>query len=175
MRSFVVSFLLAAALAAAGGFVAASSAPLEVRLVAAVAAVFLVDAVGGRWFGFASVALLFAGLAQDASGQWVRLLPLLVGSALAALFVRHAEPGWLGAPLVVAAFALPAVAFLVFRPRLDAGFEVPLGTRYLQWHALAAVAGVVAAGLVPPLRRALGRAVPARPARAGARVGRRVP
>jgi hypothetical protein len=106
------------------------------RLVVACLTVFLVDAVGGRWFGYTALSVFLVGLLQDPDGSWGRMLPLLLGSGLTALVLRHVEPGWLGVPLAVLGFALPLVALIFVRDRLDPQLTLPLGDRYPLLHVL---------------------------------------
>lgn len=122
--------------------------PFPQRLVIACAMVFLVDAFGGRWFGYFSLLGLGTGLLNDPSGAWLTMLPLVLGSLWAALFLRHAEPGWFGVPLGVIGFALPAVVLLLVRQRLDPLLALPMESQYLVLHVLTGALTVVFSTLV---------------------------
>lgn len=148
MRSSLASWLVGLVLLAAGAALVLVIESFPQRLVIACAMVFLVDAFGGRWFGYFSLLGLGTGLLNDPAGTWVLMLPLTLGSLWAALFLRHAEPGWFGVPLGILGFALPAVVMLLVRQRLDPLLELPLGNQYLVFHALTGGFAVVFSTLV---------------------------
>ena len=138
------------------------------RLIAACVTIFLVDALGGRWFGYLALGVLFVGLLQDPGGTWASMLPLLLGSLYAALLLRHQEPGWLGVPLAVLGAALPLVVLLAVRGRLDPEFDLPLGDRYPLLHALSVTFAALLGTLVAAPRARLARVLagqPGQPAR----------
>jgi hypothetical protein len=122
--------------------------PFPQRFVIACAMVFLVDALGGRWFGYFSLLGLVAGLLSDADGSWLLLLPFIVGSLWAGLFLRHAEPGWWGVPLGILGFALPLVVLNVLKARLDPGFQFPFQNQYPLLHVLTGVFAIIFSTLV---------------------------
>ncbi len=122
--------------------------PFPQRLVIACVTVFLVDALGGRWFGYFSLLGLVAGLLNDPGGVWLLMLPLVAGSLWAALFLRHAEPGWLGVPLGIIGFILPLVVLLLLRKRLDPTLELPLQNQYPLLHGLTGGFAVIFSTLV---------------------------
>ena len=170
MRSSLASWLISLMLLAVGAALLLVVEPFPQRLMIACAMVFLVDALGGRWFGYFSLLGLGAGLLNDPSGTWVLMLPLVLGSLWAALFLRHAEPGWFGVPLAIVGFALPAVAMLITRSRLDPLLELPLGNQYLLFHGLTGASALVIATLLawpfksrPSQRPARVKRSPARP------------
>lgn len=148
MRSSFAAWLVGLVLLAVGAALVLVVEPFPQRLVIACAMVFLVDAFGGRWFGYFSLLGLGTGLLNDPSGLWLTMLPLALGSLWAALFLRHAEPGWVGVPLGVIGFALPAVVLLLVRSRLDPLLELPLGNQYLAFHVLTGGLAVVFSTLV---------------------------
>lgn len=148
MRSSLASWLVGLLLLAAGAASLLTVEPFPQRLMIACAMVFLVDALGGRWFGYFSLLGLGAGLFNDPAGTWVLMLPLMLGSLWAALFLRHAEPGWFGVPLAIIGFALPAVTLLIARSRLDPLLELPLGNQYLLFHGLTGASAVVISTLM---------------------------
>lgn len=148
MRSSLASWLTGLVLFAAGAGLLLIVEPFPQRLMIACAMVFLVDALGGRWFGYFGLLGLGAGLLNDPNGTWVLMLPLVLGSLWAALFLRHAEPGWFGVPLSIVGFVLPAVAMLIARSRLDPLLELPLGNQYLLFHGLTGASAVVIATLL---------------------------
>lgn len=153
----VLPFAGALLIAGSGGLLVSMPLPFAQRLIAACLAVFLVDALGGRWFGYAALAIPFVGLFADPGGTWAGMLPLIVGSLLSALVLRHAEPGWLGVPLALGGFVLPLAAILVVRARLDPSLELPLGGRYPQLHALAGGFAILVSTVVAMPRRAAAR------------------
>jgi hypothetical protein len=126
------------------------SLPLSfpIKLVIACLAVFLTDALGGRWYGYASVLVLFVGLLNDPSGQWATMLPLVVGSSLAALVVRHSERTWFGVLLAMVAFMLPVALMQLVRPRFDTTLQMPLGSRYVVLHLLASSFAILVSSLL---------------------------
>jgi hypothetical protein len=153
MRSSLASWLAGLLLLASGTLLVFVVTPFPQRLVIACVTVFLVDALGGRWFGYFSLLGLAGGLFNDPGGVWLLMLPLVAGSLWAALFLRHAEPGWLGVPLGIVGFALPLGVMLVLKDRLDPGLELPLGTQYSVLHVLTGAFGVIFSTLVSlPLR-----------------------
>ena len=169
MRSSLAAWLVGLVLLAAGAALLLVIEPFPQRLIIACAMVFLVDALGGRWFGYFSVLGLGAGLLNDSSGTWVLMLPLVLGSLWAALFLRHAEPGWFGVPLSIVGFALPAVVMLIARSRLDPLLELPLGNQYLLLHVLTSASAVVISTLVALPFRSQSTQRPARVRRTAAR------
>jgi hypothetical protein len=155
MRSSLASWLFGLLLLASGMLLVFMVTPFPQRFVIACATVFLVDALGGRWFGYFSLLGLAGGLFNDPSGTWLLMLPLVAGSLWAGLFLRHAEPGWLGVPLGIIGFVLPLGVMLVLRNRLDPGLELPLGSQYPVLHALTGAFSVIFSTLVSlPLRAA---------------------
>ena len=154
MRSPVVSWIAGLVLAGVGLLVMLSPLPFGWRLVLACLTVFMVDALGGRWFGYASLSLLFVGLLNDRSGTWALMLPLVLGSAFAALVMRHVERGWLGVPFAIGAFMLPLLGFLMIRPRIDPGFQLPLKQNdYVLLHLLAVSVAVLVSSFFSPFTR----------------------
>ena len=135
-------------LLAAGAALTLVIEPFPQRLVIACAMVCLVDAFGGRWFGYFSLLGLGVGLLNDPSGTWLLMLPLVLGSLWAGLFLRHAEPGWFGVPLGVIGFALPAVVMLLARNQLDPLLALPMESQYLPLHVLTGALAVVFSTLV---------------------------
>ena len=160
MRSPLVSWVSGLVLSAVGVLVMLAPLPFAWRLVLGCLVVFLIDALGGRWFGYASVALLFVGLLNDRGGAWTLMLPLVAGSVLSALVLRHVERGWLGAPLAVVGFVLPLVGFLVLQPRLDPAFALPLKQNdYVVLHVVAACVAVFVSSFFSPFTRRFWRRV----------------
>lgn len=162
----VLPFVGALLIALSGAALVSLPLPFAQRLIALCLAVFLVDALGGRWFGYAALAIPFAGLLSDADGTWAGMLPILVSGLFSALLLRHAEPGWLGVPLALGGFVLPLAVVLFMRERLDPGLELPLGGRYPQLHALAAGFAILVSTLIAMPRRTAARAPRARRRRA---------
>jgi hypothetical protein len=148
MRSSALSWLIALTLLVVGVAALVSVPAFPMRLLIACATVFLVDAIGGRWFGYFSLLSLGAGIVGDTNNTWLTMLPLLVGSAWAALFLRHAEPGWFGVVLGVVGFALPAVVLHFARSRLDPNLVLPSGTQYLTLHGGVGAGTLLIASLV---------------------------
>ena len=127
-----------------------------VRLIAACLMVFLVDVFGGRWFGYTAVPFVAVGLLNDPTGTWILLIPLLIGSFWAALFLRHAEPSWFGVPLGIVGFAAPLVGLLVLRGRIDPALQLPLNNQFpLFYLGIGAVVIIFASLMVQllPARR----------------------
>jgi hypothetical protein len=148
MRSSLASWLAGVLLLVSGVALVFVVTPFPQRFVIACAMVFLVDALGGRWFGYFSVLGLASGLFNDPGGVWLLMLPLTVGSLWAALSLRHAEPGWLGVPLGIVGFALPLVVMMVLKSRLDPALELPLGSQYPVFHGLTGAFAVIFSTLV---------------------------
>jgi hypothetical protein len=148
MRSTLFPWLSGLVVMLSGALVLSLPLSFEIKLVVACLTVFLTDALGGRWFGYASLLMLFVGLVTDRSGQWALMLPLLIGSCIAALLVRHTERSWFGVLLSIAAFMVPAVALGVIRPRFDPALEVPLGSRYVILHGLASSFAILISSLL---------------------------
>ena len=169
MRSSLASWLIGVVLLAAGSGLVLVVEPFPQRLIIACAMVFLVDAFGGRWFGYFSLLGLGAGLLNDPSGTWVLMLPLVLGSLWAALFLRHAEPGWFGVPLGIIGFALPAVVMLLVRSRLDPLLTLPMGSQYLMLHILTGALALVVSTLMALPFKARSTQRPARVRRTAAR------
>lgn len=143
MRSSFASWfsgLMLAALGAAAMFVVT---PFPQRFAIACLMIFLVDAFGGRWFGYAAGLLLVVGLMNDPTGHWVQLFPLVVGSLWAALLLRHTEPGFLGILLSFIGFALPLVAMVTLRTKLDSNLTLPLGSRFAMYYLLSGAVAIV--------------------------------
>jgi hypothetical protein len=153
MRSSLVSWLFGLLLLVSGMLLVFLVTPFPQRFVIACATVFLVDALGGRWFGYFSLLGLVGALFNDPGGAWTLMLPLVAGSLWAGLFLRHAEPGWFGVPLGIVGFALPLGVMLVLKNRLDPGLELPLGAQYPVLHVLTGVFSVIFSTLISlPLR-----------------------
>jgi hypothetical protein len=129
-------------------------ADLPIRLLIACLMVFLVDAFGGRWFGYTAVPFLAVGLLNDPRETWILLLPLLIGSFWAGLFLRHAEPGWFGVPLGLIGFALPLAGLLALRGRIDPALQLPLQNQFVLYYLGAgAIAILVSSVFIQILRR----------------------
>lgn len=161
MRSPVAAWFFGLLLLGLGCFAIYSFPAFPVRLALACLTVFLVDALGGRWFGYASVPFIAVGLLNDPSGTWVLLLPLLIGSFWGGLFLRHVEPGWFGVPLGMLGFAAPLVGLLVLRGRIDPTLELPLKNQFSMYYLISGgVAILLASILIQFLRRT--KAKPAR-------------
>lgn len=148
MRSMLFPWLSGALVALSGALVLSLPISFPIKLVVACLTVFLTDALGGRWFGYASVLVLFAGLSSDASHQWATMLPLVAGSTLAAMVVRHSERTWLGVLLSMVMFMLPVVLMQVIRPRFDPALQMPLGSRYIVLHLLASSFSILVSSLL---------------------------
>jgi hypothetical protein len=148
MRSSFASWfsgLMLAALGAAAMFVVT---PFPQRFLVACLMVFLVDAFGGRWFSYAAGLLLVVGLFNDPTGHWVQLFPLVVGSLWAALLLRHTEPGFLGVGLSFIGFALPVVALVTLRSKIDPNLTLPLGSRFLMYYLLSGAVAIVLSSVI---------------------------
>jgi hypothetical protein len=124
-----------------------------VRLIAACAMVFLVDAFGGRWFGYAAIVFVGVGLLNDTAGNWVLVLPLLIGSFWGALFLRHAEPGWFGVPLGMIGFAAPLVGLLVLRGRVDPALQLPLANQFPLYYLVSGSVAILVSSVILQLLR----------------------
>jgi hypothetical protein len=148
MRSTVFPWLSGVLVALSGALLLALPLSFPIKLLVACLTVFLTDAFGGRWFGYASVLVLFVGLSRDPNGQWATMLPLVVGSALAALLVRHSERTWFGVLLSMGAFMLPVGLMQVIRPRFDPALQMPLGSRYVVLHLLASSFAILVSSLL---------------------------
>jgi hypothetical protein len=152
MLSPLFAWLAGLTLSIAGG-AALAFAPLtfSYKVIVACVIVFFVDKLGGRWFGYASLLVLFAGLYRDPSHSWVLVLPLLIGSGLVALVLRHAEPGWIGVLLVIVGFAAPVLVLSVVQIRLDPTFALP--KRYLELHLASGAGSILLSNLLETLLR----------------------
>ena len=148
MRSTLFPWLSGTLVMLSGALVLSLPLTIEMKLILACLMVFLTDALGGRWFGYASLLCLFAGLVVDRSGQWALLLPLLIGSCVAALLVRHTERSWFGMLLTLVAFMVPAVALQYLQPRIDPALSLPLGSRYVILHGLASSFAILISSLL---------------------------
>lgn len=152
MLSPLFAWLAGLILSTAGG-AALALAPLtfSYKVVVGCALVFFVDKLGGRWFGYASLLVLFAGLYRDPGHSWALVLPLLIGSSLVALVLRHAEPGWLGVVLVIAGFAAPVLVLSIVQIKLDPTFALP--KRYLELQVASGVGAILFSNLLESLVR----------------------
>jgi hypothetical protein len=152
MLSPLFAWLAGLTLSALGG-AALALAPLtfSYKVVIGCAMVFFVDKLGGRWFGYASLLVLFAGLYRDPGHAWALILPLLIGSSLVALVLRHAEPGWLGVLLVIIGFAVPVLVLSIVQIKLDPTFVLP--KRYLELHLASGAGAIVLSNLLETLIR----------------------
>ena len=148
MRSSLASWFSGLMLAALGAAAMYVVTPFPQRFAIACLMIFLVDAFGGRWFSYAAGLLLVVGLVNDPTGHWVQLFPLVVGSLWAALLLRHTEPGILGIPLSFVGFALPLVAMVTLRSKLDANLTLPLGSRFALYYLLSGAVAIVLSSLV---------------------------
>jgi hypothetical protein len=79
------------------------------------------------------------------------VLPLLIGSALVALVLRHAEPGWLGVLLVIVGFAAPVLALSIVQIKLDPTFVLP--KRYLELHLASGAGAILISNLLETVLR----------------------
>lgn len=95
------------------------------KLAAWVLLVLLADA-GANWFGYAGVLLgLLPFLSNQAPPeQWWTIFPLIGGSLLAALVVKHAG-ALLALPFSFAVFVLPTLAIQRLGPSLDPTLTLP--------------------------------------------------
>ena len=152
MLSPLFAWLAGLTLSTFGG-TALALAPLtfSYKVVVACVLVFFVDKLGGRWFGYASLLVLFAGLYRDPNQAWILILPLLIGSSLVALVLRHAEPGWLGVLPVIAGFVAPVLILSILQSKLDPTFALP--KRYLELHLASGAAAIVLSNLLQTLIR----------------------
>jgi hypothetical protein len=152
MLSPLFAWLAGLTLSTLGG-AALALAPLtfSYKVVIACAMVFFVDKLGGRWFGYASLLVLFAGLYRDPGQSWALVLPLLIGSSLVALVLRHAEPGWLGILIVIVGFAAPVLVLSVVQIKLDPTFTLP--KRYLELHLASGAGAILLSNLLETLLR----------------------
>ncbi len=161
MRSFVASWLTGLFFLGVGCAALVVFPAFPVRLIVACLMVFLVDAFGGRWFGYAAIPFIGVGLLNDPTGTWVLVLPLLIGAFWAGLFLRHVEPGWFGVPLGLIGFALPLVGLLVLRGRIDPALQLPLRDQFVVYYLAAGAGAIVVSSVVlQVLRRS--RVKPAR-------------
>lgn len=119
-----------------------------IRLIAACAMVFLVDAFGGRWFGYTAIPFIGIGLLNDTAGNWILVLPLLVGSFWGALFLRHAEPGWFGVPLGMIGFAAPLAGLLVLQGRIDPALQLPLQNQFPLYYMVSGAATILLSSII---------------------------
>jgi hypothetical protein len=152
MLSPLFAWLAGLTISIAGG-AALALAPLtfSYRVILACMIVFFVDKLGGRWFGYASLLVLFAGLYRDPGHTWALVLPLLIGSGLVALVLRHAEPGWIGLLLVIAGFAAPVLVLNLVQIKLDPTFALP--KRYLELHLASGAGAIVLSNLLEMVLR----------------------
>jgi hypothetical protein len=152
MLSPLFAWLAGLTLSAIGGAVLAF-APLtfSYKVVIGCMLVFFVDKLGGRWFGYASLLVLFAGLYRDPGHAWVLVLPLLIGSSLVALVLRHAEPGWIGVLLVIVGFAAPVLVLSIMQIKIDPTFSLP--KRYLELHLASGAGAILFSNLLETLLR----------------------
>ena len=152
MLSPLFAWLAGLTLSVLGG-AALALAPLtfSYKVVIGCAMVFFVDKLGGRWFGYVSLLVLFAGLNRDPNHAWALILPLLIGSSLVALVLRHAEPGWLGVLLVIIGFAVPVLVLSIVQIKLDPTFVLP--KRYLELQVASGAAAIVLSNLLETLIR----------------------
>jgi hypothetical protein len=152
MLSPLFAWLAGLTISFAGG-AALALAPLtfSYKVVVACVIVFFVDKLGGRWFGYASLLVLLAGLYRDPGHAWALVLPLLIGSALVALVLRHAEPGWLGVLLVIVGFAAPVLALSIVQIKLDPTFVLP--KRYLELHLASGAGAILVSNLLETVLR----------------------
>jgi hypothetical protein len=161
MLSPLFAWLAGLTLSCVGG-AALALAPLtfSYKVVVACVIVFFVDKLGGRWFGYASLLVLFAGLYRDPGHTWALVLPLLIGSGLVALVLRHAEPGWLGVLLVIVGFVAPVLVLSLVQLRLDPTFALP--KRYLELHFAGGAGAILFSNLLETLLRRRNASVQAR-------------
>ena len=152
MLSPLFAWLAGLLISIAGG-AALALAPLtfSYKVILACVIVFFVDKLGGRWFGYTSLLVLFAGLYRDPGHTWALVLPLLIGSSLVALVLRHAEPGWIGVLLVIVAFAAPVLILSVVQIRLDPTFALP--KRYLELHLASGAGAILVSNLLETVLR----------------------
>ncbi len=148
MRSALFPWLSGTVVALSGALLLSLPLSFPLKLVIACLTVFLTDALGGRWYGYASVLVLFAGLLRDPSGQWATMLPLVMGSTLAALVVRHSERTWFGVLFAMVAFMVPVMLMQVIHPRIDPALQLPLGSRYIVLHLLASSFSILVSSLL---------------------------
>jgi hypothetical protein len=139
-----------------------SFSDLPVRLVAACLMVFMVDAFGGRWFGYTAIPFVAVGLLNDPKETWILLIPLLIGSFWAGLFLRHAEPGWLGVPLGVIGFALPLAGLVTLRGRIDPALLLPLQNQFVLYYLGAGGIAIFISSIFIQLLRRQSRPKPAK-------------
>ena len=124
-----------------------------VRLAVACLMVFLVDAFGGRWFGYTAIAFIAVGLLNDPAGTWILVLPLLSGAFWAALFLRHAEPGWFGVPLGMIGFVLPLFVLLFLQQRIDPNFQLPLKGQFTMYYVVSGTVAILLSSTILQLLR----------------------
>jgi hypothetical protein len=157
MLSPLFAWLAGLTLSFAGG-AALAFAPLtfSYKVMVGCAVVFFVDKLGGRWFGYTSLVVLFAGLYRDPGQSWALVLPLMIGAGLVALVLRHAEPGWFGVVLVIVGFAAPVLVLGVVQLRLDPTFALP--KRYVELHVLSGAGAIVLSNLLETILRRSRRA-----------------
>jgi hypothetical protein len=143
MRAFLVT-LACLLIWGIAGYLIYAVPDFRTRLVVSTLAIFLVDALGGRWFGFASLGLILVGLLRDPRFVWSGFSPILLACGYAALLFRHAEPGWLGLPLTMAGFFAPLGVFVLLRSRIDPSFTPPFNN-YLLFHGLTGLGALLLA------------------------------
>jgi hypothetical protein len=119
-----------------------------IRFVLACLTVILVDGLGGRWFGYAAIPFMAVGLLNDQQGTWVLMLPMIIGSLWAGLFMRHLESNWWGVPLGFLGFMAPLIVMLVLRSRLDPGLQLPLGGQFPLLYGITGAAGMIISGIL---------------------------
>jgi hypothetical protein len=162
MRSPVAAWLMGLLWLGVGCGVIYGVADLPVRLLAACLMVFLVDAFGGRWFGYTAVPFVAVGLLNDPRETWILLLPLLVGSFWAGLFLRHAEPGWFGVPLGMIGYSLPLAGLLTLRGRIDPALQLPLQSQFVLYYLGTGAIGILVSSIVIQILRRQSRPKPAK-------------
>jgi hypothetical protein len=120
----------------------------EPKLGAWVLLVLLADA-GANWFGYAGVLMgLLPFLSSQAPPeQWWTIFPLIGGSLLAALVVKHAG-GLLVLPFSFAAFVLPTLLIRRLGPSLDPSLTLPSNGSFERTALLMAVLGLFFNALV---------------------------
>jgi hypothetical protein len=162
VRSPVAAWLLGLLWLGLGCAALYSFSDLPVRLLIACLMVFLVDAFGGRWFGYTAVPFIAVGLLNDPRETWILILPLLIGSFWSGLFLRHAEPGWLGVPLGLIGFLLPVVGLLLLRGRIDPALQLPLQNQFVVYYLGAGAIAIVVSSIVIQILRRQSRPKPAK-------------
>lgn len=124
-----------------------------IRLAVACLMVFLVDAFGGRWFGYTAIPFIAVGLLNDTAGNWILVLPLLLGAFWAALFLRHVEPGWFGVPLGMIGFVVPLFGLLFLQQRIDPNIQLPLKGQFTMYYVASGTVAILVSSVVLQLLR----------------------